>query len=189
MTIPSFCLGQGLTLSVLFWRYLWFLFSSGFHSRKVYCIDKRFSDHRRVMNDTFCDAAEKPSTRKPCIMYCPGDCAVGYWSSWSKCSSRCPKPGHRRRERTVLRYPSHDGKSCSGLEEYQACNLKHCYRHYWRTTKWSTCLFYRGMIPFHYLLTVFVLTKAFYEQWRVVCLVIVLSDKDACHCGLVSVKQ
>ena len=146
MTIPKLCLPVGLKLSNLTEDTFVFFFFSGFHTRKVYCIDKRFSGHRSVINDSLCDAAEKPSTRKPCTMYCPGDCAVGYWSSWSKCSSRCPKPGHRRRERTILRYPAHDGKSCPSLEEYQACNLQHCYAHYWRTTKWSTCLFYRGMI-------------------------------------------
>ncbi|XP_065052775.1 thrombospondin type-1 domain-containing protein 7A-like [Rhopilema esculentum] len=115
---------------------------TGFHTRKVYCTDSRFSGRRARVNDSFCDAKEKPATKDSCLMYCPGDCVVGQWTSWSRCSSTCPRPGHRRRERTVLRYPAHDGKNCPVLERYEPCNLKNCYTHLWRTTQWSSCIFY-----------------------------------------------
>lgn len=116
----------------------------GIQTRAVYCTDTRYSGRQHIVNDSFCDAKERPVTREFCTLYCPRDCVVGEWTIWSRCSSVCPKPGHKRRERTVLRYPAHNGKRCPILEEYQACNLKHCFTHYWRPTKWSSCLFYEG---------------------------------------------
>lgn len=116
---------------------------TGTHTRIVHCTDQRHSGSLRIVNDSFCDAKERPITSEPCTLYCPGDCVVGDWTKWSKCSSVCPRPGHRRRERTALRYPAHNGKRCPVLEEHQRCNLNHCFAHYWRPTKWSSCLFYQ----------------------------------------------
>jgi len=63
---------------------------TGLRTRAVHCI----LDKRSIVNDTFCDASERPGDSQPCH----NEECVGVWvlGEWSECSKTCNK-GHRRR--------------------------------------------------------------------------------------------
>ncbi|XP_055596210.1 spondin-2 [Uranotaenia lowii] len=49
-----------------------------------------------------------------------GDCMVSGWSEWSPCSKSCDV-GKKTRSRSVLRYPTENGRDCPHLTETQWC--------------------------------------------------------------------
>jgi len=57
--------------------------------------------------------------------YCPADCKVEDWSSWSDCSATCGG-GTKTRGRGVVREAEIGGVPCPALEEEEPCNTDQC---------------------------------------------------------------
>merc|ERR1712200_62930 len=57
--------------------------------------------------------------------YCPADCKVEDWSSWTKCSATCGG-GTKTRGRGVVQEAENGGAVCPALEEEESCNTDQC---------------------------------------------------------------
>jgi len=56
---------------------------------------------------------------------CAIDCAVGDWSGWSECTTKCGG-GLKTRARPVVREPMYKGEACGETEQVQGCNPQSC---------------------------------------------------------------
>ena len=58
--------------------------------------------------------------------WCPVDCKVDDWTSWSQCSKTCGE-GTRKRSRDIIKDPENGGTPCLGeLTRKQNCNELMC---------------------------------------------------------------
>jgi len=71
---------------------------------------------------------------------CAVDCAVGDWSGWSDCTTKCGG-GLKTRARPIVRDPMYKGEACGETEQVQGCNQQSCdvdcVLSDW--TAWATC--------------------------------------------------
>jgi hypothetical protein len=73
--------------------------------------------------------------------FCPIDCAVNQWSSWSACSAECGG-GERARTRIINTVSMFGGAPCPALFEANSCNTQQCIVNcsVGEWAPWSPCL-------------------------------------------------
>jgi len=57
--------------------------------------------------------------------FCPGNCGLSAWGTWSRCSKMCGT-GQQRRNRAIVKPPEKDGVGCGVLAQTRDCNTVTC---------------------------------------------------------------
>merc|ERR1711981_1029568 len=81
-----------------------------------------------------CKNPSPASQTVQCYSFCPSDCYLDAWSSWSACNAQCNKPspcgllpaGKIIRTRAILRIPYLGGIKCGPIKQAKSCSKKDC---------------------------------------------------------------
>ena len=51
------------------------------------CVEKTSDGLEMDVPSHYCDPEDRPVLKRSCVLYCPGECVLSEWSSWSSCYS------------------------------------------------------------------------------------------------------
>uniref|UniRef100_A0A4W4FBY4 Thrombospondin type-1 domain-containing protein 7A n=1 Tax=Electrophorus electricus TaxID=8005 RepID=A0A4W4FBY4_ELEEL len=95
----------------------------GIQTREVRCA---LRSDGSLATDTICEYFEpRPLLEQACLIPCPRDCVVSYFSPWTACSKTCGL-GLQNRARSVLTPPQFGGLPCPNLTEFRTCAPRTC---------------------------------------------------------------
>ncbi|XP_077993776.1 thrombospondin type-1 domain-containing protein 7A-like [Glandiceps talaboti] len=112
----------------------------GMQLRTVKCVLQQADKEELIVDESYCDKAEQPYGARSCIVPCPGDCVVSYWTDWSLCSHPCDTTDYRSRLRYIARYGKSEDSICQSLNETEPCmDSISCFDYEWSISDRGTC--------------------------------------------------